>query len=135
MNNSALRTQHSALSREARDRWMLRMKVAGIVIFILSAFGIVGTIEMQAEQASQDQVHQAMQRAAAARELERGLRKCPPPGEGMTDVVVMIVKYTADADPTVERCLRFAEARYLPRRQSTVPPVSALSTQNSELSK
>jgi len=37
-----------------RDRWLLRMKLAGIVAFILSAFAIVGAIDMSVEEAKED---------------------------------------------------------------------------------
>ena len=98
-----------------RERWTSRIKIAGILMIIISAFGIVGAIDMQAELAS-ERVTSNEKRAAAARELERGLRGCPPAGPGMTNVVVMVVRYESDIVPVVEYCMRFAERSYLPRR-------------------
>ena len=105
-------------------RWTSRLKIAGILMIVISAFGIVGAIDMQAEIASERATsneqrvthHDLMQRLAAARELERGLRGCPPAGPGLTDVVVMVVRYESDIVPTVEHCMRFSERSYLPRR-------------------
>jgi len=115
--------RNTAAKRD-RERWTMRMKIAGIIMIIISAFGLVGAIDMQAEIASERATsneqrvthHDLMQRLAAARELERGLRGCPPAGPGMTDVVVMVVRYESDIVPRVEHCMRFAERSYLPRR-------------------
>jgi hypothetical protein len=120
--NDLRRSYSSFLAQEAardRDRWILRMKIAGIVAFILSAFALVGAIDMRAEEATSAQVHEHMQRLAAARELERGLRGCPPAGPGMTDVVVMVVRYESDIVPVVEHCMRFTERSYLPRPRNS----------------
>ena len=116
-------------ARRDRGRWILRMKIAGIIMIIISAFGIVGAFDMRAEEAATNPPATVasspfdkgglggfQQRLAAARELERGLRGCPPAGPGMTDVVVMVVRYESDIVPTVEHCMRFAERSYLPRR-------------------
>lgn len=90
--------------------------VAALIVVIFSVFAVVGAIDMKAEETTAAISHEAMQRLAAARELERGLRNCPSPGPGMTDIVVMVVHSSADSGPTVQRCMRFAEAPYLPRR-------------------
>lgn len=95
--------------------WILRIpmqvKIAGLVAALLVAFSIVGAIDMRTEQERSAEIHEYMQRLAAARELERGYRDCPAPGPGMTDVVVMVIESSADAAPTVRRCFRFAERR------------------------
>jgi len=116
--------RHRIAAYRDRLNWTMRMKLAGIMVIVLSAFGLVGAIDMQAEIASERATsneqrvthHDLMQRLAAARELERGLRGCPPAGPGMTDVVVMVVRYESDIAPRVEHCMRFAERTYLPRR-------------------
>ena len=93
------------------------MKIAAILVVILALYGIVGEIDMRAAETTAVISQEARQRLAAARELERGMRDCPAPGPGMTDVVVMIVHSTADAGPTVTRCMRLAERPYVPRRR------------------
>jgi hypothetical protein len=98
-----------------RDRWMMRMKIAGIVAFILSAFALVGAIDMRAEQATEAATQEAVQRFAVARELERGLRACPAAGSGMTDVLLMVIHSRTDTGITVSGCSRIAERSYLPR--------------------
>ena len=90
-------------------------QVAALLVVILIVFSIVGTIDMRVEEADSARIHEHMQRLAAARELERGLRTCPPPEPGWTDIVVMIVRYESDIVPVVERCMRFAERSYIPR--------------------
>jgi hypothetical protein len=107
--------RHRIDSDQARARWTMRMKIAGIVVIVLSAFGIVGAIDMRAEEATAATTHEAMQRLAAARELERGLRDCSTAGPGMTDVLVMVVHSPAGTGPTVTRCFRIAERSSLPR--------------------
>ena len=96
-------------------RLPLPFQIASLLVAILIVFSLVGAIDMRVEDADAPKIHQAMQRAAAARELERGLRGCPPPKPGMTDIVVMIVRSESDTAPVVERCMRFAEASYLRR--------------------
>ena len=93
--------------------WLL----PGVVALVLIAFGIVGRIDFEVQQAAEAWNHEAMQRLAAARELERGLRGCPQHGPGMTETLVMVIHLTADSGPTVTRCIRFAERPYTPRRR------------------
>jgi len=107
--------RHHIASYGERDRWHMGLKIAGIIVIILSAFGIVGAIDMRADEATAAATHEAMQRLAAARELERGLRACPPAGPGMTDVLLMVVHSTPDTGVTVSGCSRIAERSYLSR--------------------
>jgi len=127
---AALRRCSGQAYRE-RERWNMRLKLAGIMVIVLSAFGVVGAIDMQAELAAENPPAAAAsspfakggfggfpQRLAAARELERGLRACPPAGPGMTDVLLMVVHSTPDTGVTVSGCSRIAERSYLPRSQA-----------------
>ena len=106
-----------AAAQSNRARWTNRMAVAGLVVIVLSVFGIVGAIDRRVEEETAPQVHERMQRAAAAAEFERGLRSCPPYGPGFTDQVVMIMRYDTFDAPTVTRCLRIAERSFAPRRR------------------
>lgn len=45
------------------------------------------------------------------------LRDCPPPTAGMTDTVVLVVRSTADDQPTVTGCSRIAERSYSARHR------------------
>jgi len=123
LRRSALSTQHSALG--ARDRWLLRMKLAGIAAIILSAFAIVGAIDMSVEQAKDD----APFRAAADRAFWRAWLEardfdyrlwCPPDDPAAPSVMVIIIENWSDKHALVKTCLR-------------VPEPSALSTQHSAL--
>jgi hypothetical protein len=101
-----------------RERWNMRLKLAGIMVIVLSAFGLVGAIDMRADEATAAATREATQRFAAARALERGLRACPPAGPGMTDVLLMVIHSRPDLGVTVSGCSRIAERSYLPRSQA-----------------
>jgi len=101
-----------------RARWTMSVKLAGIVMIIISAFGVVGAIDMRADEATAAATRDATQRQAAARALERGLRACPAAGPGMTDVLLMVVHSRSDTGVTVSGCSRIAERSYLPRSQA-----------------
>jgi len=113
-----LRRSYAAFASAQFARWANRLAVAGVVIVVLAVFGIVGAIDKSIEEETGHQIHERMQRAAAAAEFERGLRSCPPPGPGLTDIIVMVVNSTADSAPTVTRCFRIAERSFAPRRRS-----------------
>jgi len=110
------RRSYAAFAASQFTRWTNRIAVAGLVVIVLAVFGIVGSIDRRIEETG-PQVHERMQRAAAAAELERGLRACPAPGPGMTDQVVMIMRYDTFDAPTVTRCFRIAERPFAPRRR------------------
>ena len=112
------RRSYAAFASAQFARWANRLAVAGVVIVVLAVFGIVGAIDKSIEEETGPQVHERMQRAAAAAELERGLRACPAPGPGMTDQVVMVMRYDTFDAPTVTRCFRIAERSVAPRRRS-----------------
>ena len=114
---AALRRCSGQAYRE-RERWNMRLKIAGIMVILLSAFGIVGAIDMRADVATAKATRDAVQRHAAARALERGLRACPPAGPGMTNVLLMVIHSTPNAGVTVSGCSRIAERSYLPRSQA-----------------
>ena len=112
-----LRRSYAAFASARFARWTNRTAVAGLIVIVLAVFGIVGAIDRRVEEETGAQVHERMQRAAAAAELERGLHSCPPHGPGFTDVIVMVVNFGADSAPTVTRCFRIAERPFAPRRQ------------------
>jgi len=112
-----LRRSYAAFASAQFARWANRLAVAGVVIVVLAVFGIVGAIDKSIEEETGPQVHERMQRAAAAAELERGLRSCPPPGPGLTDIIVMVVRYEPDNAPDVTRCFRIAERPFAPRHR------------------
>ena len=111
------RRSYAAFASARFARWTNRIAVAGLVAIVLVVFGVVGAIDQRIEEETGPQVHERMQRAAAAAELERGLRACPAPGPGMTDQVVMIMRYDTFDAPTVTRCFRIAERPFAPRRR------------------
>ena len=112
-----LRRSYAAFASARFARWTNRTAVAGLIVIVLAVFGIVGSIDRRIEEETGPQVHERMQRAAAAAELERGLRACPPHGPGFTDIVVMVVRYEPDNAPDVTRCFRIAERPFAPRRK------------------
>ena len=97
-----------------RDRWTMRMKLAGIIVIILSAFGIVGRIDMEVEQAKVEAT--AADRAAwrawmNARELERGYRICPPDDAAVPSIMVIVIENVSDKRQLIKTCFRVLDAQ------------------------
>jgi hypothetical protein len=101
-----------------RELWMERVKIAGIIVVLITAFGIVGAIDMRVEEATSAERHEAMQRLAAhsaadrahwiawlaAREIDYGI--CPPEDPAAPSVMVIIVENISDKHPLFRTCFR-----------------------------
>lgn len=87
------------------ERWNLRLKIAGIIVVILSAFGIVAAIDMRAEEAT----------AAPDSRLTVDLADCPPLTTESLPFVSFHIRITADDQPVVTGCTRYAKRSYIPR--------------------
>jgi hypothetical protein len=104
---------HIASSRE-RDHWNMRLKLAGIIVIILSAFGIVGRIDMEVEQAKVDTAaadHAAWRAWMNARELERGYRICPPDDAAVPSIMVIVIENVSDKRQLIKTCFRVLDAQ------------------------
>jgi len=96
------------------DRWLMGLKLSAIIVIILSAFGIVGRIDMEVEQAKVEAA--AADRAAwrawmNARELERGYLICPPDDAAVPSIMVIVIENVSDKRQLIKTCFRVLDAQ------------------------
>jgi len=99
------------LDEHARERWILSMKLAGIILIVLCAFGLVARVDMEADlvEAAPSTLVPEYHRLAV------DISGCTPPRWfSVTPIVEVLIESTSDLGWTAIGCTRFAPARSKP---------------------
>lgn len=96
--------KHQRLTDRDRPHWLLA------VLFSAALLGLTSWTSLRDEEHRHEQARWNAERARMV-----ALDRCPQPAAGYTDVVVLVIRSSADDKPTVTGCSRIAERSFVPR--------------------
>jgi cell division protein FtsL len=101
----------------ARERVIMAMKLAGIILIILCAFGLVARVDMEAALVDPQNSTFNIQHSTLDGEYHRlavDISGCTPRGMHLNTIVEVVIEASSDLGWTAIGCTRFAAARPRP---------------------